>query len=197
MSLTKAQLTTFASTICHAQHDTTTFSQIFNDVMDELARKPSPPFVDCAFEAISDGESEYSYEATMNRPLYIFRGDRLLTHETIAGLEAYSKTWESDTGTPIAYTLEGVDGRKYRLYPIPDADGAITGANWAAGYPDDALALIFAEDRSTDIEDYYVLPVVFDCLAREFAYPSDHQDVEYAKVLNKLATVLYTLAGVA
>lgn len=196
MALTKAQLTTFASTICHAEHDTTTFSQFFNDVIDELAQLPNPPFAEAAFEAATSGTDEYSFETTMLRPLAIFFEDELLSEVSQAELEAYSKTQQTDTGDPVAYTLEAIDARKYRVYPIPTGSGDVGSANWAASYPSDAFALIFTEDRSTDIEDYYALPITFDCIAREFAYPSDHQDVEYAKLCASLAKLMYTLAGV-
>ena len=196
MSLNKAQLTTFASLICHAELDTTTFSQFFDDVIDELKDAPKPVFADYAFEAIASGVDEYSYETTMLRPIAIFFDDALLSKTGEKELEAYSATQRSDTGDPVAYTLENVDARKYRVYPIPDANGAIGGADWASNYPDGALALIFVEDRSTDIEDYYVLPITFDCIAREFAYPSDHQNVDYAKVCANLAKLMYALASV-
>ncbi len=196
MALTKAQLTTFASLICHAEHDTTTFSQFFDDIIDELGKAPKPVFAEYAFEAIVSGTDEYSYETKMLRPIAIFFDDMLLSETGEKELEAYSATQQSDTGDPVAYTLENVDARKYRVYPIPDANGSISGANWSTGYPDGALALIFVEDRSTDIEDYYALPITFDCIAREFAYPSDHQDVEYAKVCADLAKLMHVLAGV-
>lgn len=196
MSLSKAQLTTFASTIAHAEHDTTTFSQFFNDVIDELGRLPDPVFADYAFEAIVSGTAEYSFETAMLRPIAIFLGDNLLPETGEKELEAYSATQLSDTGTPVTFTLENVDARKYRVYPIPDGNGSIAGADWAANYPSAALALIFVEDRSTDIEDYYALPITFDCISREFSYLSDHQDIEYAKVCNSLAKLMYLLAGV-
>lgn len=195
MSLSKAQLTTFASTICHADHDTTTFSQFFNDVIDELGKLPSPVFAEYAFEAVVSGTAEYSFETAMLKPIAIFFGDTLIPEVSEQALEAYSATQQSDTGDPVAFTLENVDARKYRLYPIPDANGTAS-TNWAAGFAAAALALIFVEDRATDIEDYHALPITFDCLAREFAYPSDHQDIAYAKVCAELAQLLYVLAGV-
>jgi len=196
MSLSKAQLTTFASTIAHAEHDTTTFSQFFDDVMDELGRLPEPLFADYAFEAIVSGTDEYSYESTMLHPIAIFFDDTRIPEADEIILEAYSKSWQSDTGDPTTFTLDKVDGRKYRVYPTPDANGSIAGANWGSAFPSGALALIFVEDRATDIEDYYALPITFDCLAREFSYPSDHQDIDYANVCGTLAKVLYILAGV-
>lgn len=196
MSLTKAQITTFASTVAHAEHDTTTFSQFFNDVIDELGKLPRPVFADYAFEAIVSGTSEYSFETTMLRPIAIFFDDTLLLESSKEALEAYSITQLADAGSPVAYTIDEVNARKYRVYPEPNANGSIAGANWGASFPSNALALIFVEDRSTDIEDYYALPITFDCLAREFAYPSDHQDVEYAKVCATLAKLMYALVGV-
>ena len=196
MSLTKAQVTTFASTICHAELDTTTFSQFFNDVIDELGKLSKPVFAEQGFEAIVSGTSEYSYETAMLDFIALFFGDTLIPEESQKSLEAYSQTWQSDTGDPVAFTRDGIDARKYRVYPEPDANGSITGANWAASFPAAALALIYVEDRSTDIEDYYALGIAFDCLAREFSYPSDHQDTDYAKALRQLSKVLYLLAGV-
>ena len=108
---------------------------------------------------------------------------------------------------PLAGHVERVEAQQFAgrsdlaanrnvILAKPDFDGGIGGADWAANYPDDALALIFSEDRSTDIEDYFVLPITFDCIAREFAYPSDHQDLAYAGVCAELAQLLYALAGV-
>ena len=195
MSLSKAQLTTFASTICHADHDTTTFSVFFDDVIEELGRLPDPVFVSIAAEAIVAAQAEYSFETTMLRPIAIFLGDTLLPETSEQALEAYSATWQTDTGDPVAFTLDKINARKYRVYPIPEANG-VGSTNWAAGYSLVGLSLIFVEDRATGIEDYYALPITFDCLAREFAYPSDHQDTAYAKVCSELAQLLYTLAGV-
>ena len=195
MSLSKAQLTTFASTICHAEHDTTTFSQFFDDVINELSRLPNPVFAEYAFEAIVSGTDEYAFETTMLRPIAIFFGDTLLVEATDQVLEAYSATWQSDEGDPVAFTLDKIHARIYRVYPTPDASGSAS-TNWAAGYSLTGLALIFVEDRATDIEDYYALPITFDCLAREFSYPSDHQNIDYAKVCSDLSKLLYILAGV-
>jgi hypothetical protein len=196
MSLSKAQLTTFASTIAHAEHDTTTFSQFFDDVVEELGMLENPPFAERGFEAVVSGTSEYDFESSMIKPLYIFLDDTMLSPVSQGELEAYSKTWQTDDGTPIVYTLDNIDAHSYRIYPEPDTSGSISGADWGSSFPDDALALIYSEDRQTDIEDYYALPITFDCLAREFSYPSDHQDIEYAKALNDLAKLLYMLAGV-
>lgn len=196
MSLSKAQLTTFAGSIAKSQQDSTTFSQFFDDVMDELGRLDTAPFASVAFEAVVSGTATYSFESTMIRPLYIFLEDELLSPVTQQDLEAYSQTWSADTGTPIAYTVDEINARTYQLYPEPDTSGSIAGADWASNYPSDALALIFTEDRSTDIEDYYALPITFDCLAREFSYLSDHYDIDYAKLCAQLAEILYQLAGV-
>lgn len=196
MSLTKAQLLTFAGTLCHDLDDSTTLGVFFDDVIYKLGQFTNPPFVEWAQEKINSGTADYSYETDMIRPLYIIMEEKEIFESSEDDLEAYDYEWRAATGVPYAYTEDIITARKYKLVPKPDFTSGTAGSNWGSTYPDDILALIYAQDRDSDIEDYFVLPIAFDILNAEFTYPSDHQDLTYAARCAEIAELLYKLAGV-
>jgi len=196
----QAEVETFVDTLCFnlsqdSAEDTLTY--FFDDVMDELGKKASPSFVNQALEQVTAATAEYSFETNMIRPLYIFYNDQMLFEASESDFQAYSQSWRADSGTPFAYTLDNVSAiNKYKLYPNPDTSGAAPG-DWTTGFVANNLSIIFSERRVADIEDYYVLPIAFDILQREFSYPSDRTDLAFASVCSEIAALLYRLAGVA
>jgi len=208
---TKATLLTLIGTLCVDLDHSTTLAVFYDDAIDELGRRPQPPFVEYGFQKVTAATATYDSNAiedgagntlsTLLRILYLFHDDTLLYPENAVNIEAYSEDWEGDSGTPIAYTTDSLTqnatDRLIQLYPNPDTTGdTIAAVGWGSTFPDDDLAYIFSENREADIEDYYALPLIFDILAREFAYPSDHQDFAYASTCRMLADFLYQLAGI-
>ena len=209
--LIRATLLTVAGSICLDLDDSTTLAQFYDDAIDELGKLPNPPFIERGFQKVVSGTATYDHNAiedgagntlsTLLRPLYIFYDDTLMYPESETSLQSYSEDWEADSGTPVAYTSDDVDAsatdRLIQLYPKPDATGdAIAAVGWGSTFPDNDLTYFFSEGRETDIEDYYALPLIFDILSREFAYPSDHQDLEYSAICRLLADFLYKLVEV-
>jgi hypothetical protein len=177
-----------------------TLDIFLDDVFYEFGMRPDAPMLIALIKAITSGTSTYSYETDMLQVVYAIMFDELLSSSSEAGLEAYSKTWRTDTGTPIAFTQDRVTARQYRLYPEPDFTSdpliPLVGQPWGEDYPDDTLALIYSDNRESNIPDIFALPTAFDALAREFSYPSDHTDNEFAEVCRNLAQIFYTLTGV-
>lgn len=196
MPYTKAQLLTLAGTLCLDLDNSTTISAYFDDVIYALGQIESPPFVEWAQEAIVSGTATYSYKTDMIRPLHIIMEEKEIFEASRADLEAYDYTWQTATGTPFAYTEDDITARTYQLVPEPDFSSGAAGTNWGSTYPADILALVYAQDRDADIEDYFALPIIFDILKREFSYPSDHQDLVYSARCAEIAEMLYKLAGV-
>ena len=196
MSLTKAQLLTFAGTLCNDLDDSTTISVYFNDVIYKLGQIERPPFVEWAQQKITSGTATYNYQSDEIRPLHTIMEEKEIFESSEDDLEAYDFEWRTATGVPFAYTEDIITARTYKLVPKPDFTSGTAGSNWGSTYPDDILALIYAQDRTSDIEDYFVLPIAFDILNAEFTYPSPHQDLTYATRCAEIAEMLYKLAGV-
>lgn len=192
---TQTELETFAGTLCYDLDAATNLTQFVNDVIDELGKKSNPPFVSQAFEKVTATVATYSYETLMIRPVAIFYNDQQLSEASDADLQAYTEGWADDTGTPHSFTESNITARTYKLYPIPDTTGA-TPSGWDNTFVVNNISIFYSEDRSTDIESYYLLPIAFDALFREFSYPSDHNDQAFASVCSEIAAVLYRLAGV-
>ena len=60
----------------------------------------------------------------------------------------------------------------------------------------DRLTTIYTRGDNDTTPKWYLLPIIFDTLAREFAYPSDHQDKEWAALCGEVAQLLYDILGV-
>jgi len=208
---TSATLRTLAGSLCVDLDDSTTLAQYYTDVIEMLGKLPSPPFIERAFQKVTSGTATYDSNAiedgagngvtTLIRIIYLFLEDTALIRDLSSNIEGYSEDWEADSGTPVAYTTDHVTqdsaDRFIQLYPNPDTTGdAIAAVDWGANYPEGDLAYLFSELRTTDIEDYFALPIIFDLLSLEFSYPSDHQDLQYAETCRMLADFFYSLSGV-
>lgn len=147
-------------------------SASYDDIMERFAKRTAP-FVDTEVFTPTVNVEEYAYPSSAVRLLAVLVNGKELPQTSLPELETYSKDWRAsavDLGTPIAYTFAERDARQVRIFPRPDSTTA------------DGGTFLFAEKRSTDIPDWLALPIVFLILAEEFAYPSDHQDLEFAKV---------------
>jgi hypothetical protein len=157
--------------------DSTTLGVAYDDVMERLA-KTTVPFVDTASFTPTDGSSTYPYPASAVEILGVFNSGKQLPYAVLPELEAYDDAWRTTDAaedTPIAYSVTEKNAREIRLFPTPNATDV------------DGGAFLFSELREDDIPDFLVLPVVFMILSEEFAYPSDHQDLEFAKVCASVA----------
>lgn len=198
MSLSKANILTLASGLALDLETDATLSTFFDDVVEQLSLIDNPPFTDGALVELTSGTATYDFESTMLKLIFAIMEDSSLSMTHEEGLEAYSKTWRSDTGTPFAVTQDWLS-RQYTLYPNPNFNSTplAGGATEPLGedYPDDNLWIVFAEDRSTSIQDYYGLVIALLALAREFSQSSDHIDLELAASANQLGSFIMLLLG--
>ena len=182
IAMTKTTIATLVGNLCHDLDDSTEISTFHDDVMEEISKSPRSPFVDYDTISIVSGTSQYNFPSDAIRMLALFYKDAHLSPSTISDLEAYDKDWLTTTGDPWAFTPEDRSYRKYRLFPEPDESG------------DDNVAL-YTDKRDDSIEDWIALGMAHDILAKEFARPSDHQDVAYAAACDKMAKLIYQMAG--
>ena len=197
--MTRDEILTLTKSLALQLSETDTIDNFINDVFYELGLRLHPPFVQAEIKAITSGTSEYTFESNMLKVVYLIMFDELLSQSAEIDLEAYSKTWRTDTGDPLAYTQDIITARSYRLYPNPDFTSdpliPINGQPWGEDFPDDSLVLIYSDNRESNILEFYALPISFDTLFREFSYPSDHEDQEFSAICQSLSKLLYAFAG--
>lgn len=198
--MTRDEIITLASDLGQNIENPDTLDTFMNDVFNELAMIADPQIIRPAIVALTSGTATYAFESDMLKLVYAFMFDELLSPSTHDGLNAYSQTWPTESGTPIAVIQDEINARNYTLYPNPDFTSdpliPIHGEPYGEDLPNDSLILIYADNREDNISDIFSLPTSFDALQREFSYPSDHADFEFAEVCGELARILYTLIGV-
>jgi len=180
--MTEAQLTAFVQLLAHSKGSATTLAYFFDDAMEALA-KTTAPFVATEAFNISDSTATYSYPTAAIRILAVLIDGEQIPYATFADLENYSTTWQSaaESDTTLAWTTEDQDARTIRIWPTPIND------NNGAGL------FLFSTTRTTDLPEFCILPVAFEMLYQEFAYPSDHQDFEFSQLCKEFSGVLKTL----
>jgi hypothetical protein len=197
--MTRDEIQDLAKSLALNLHETDTIDSFINDVFYELGLRTRPPFIQSKIKAITSGTSTYTFETDMLRVVYLIMFDELLSQASENDLEAYSKTWRTDTGDPLSFTQDIITARSYRLYPEPDFTSdpliPINGQPWGEDFPDDSLVLIYSDNREDNIPSFYSLPIAFDTLFREFSYPSDHEDQEFSLICQDLSKLLYLFAG--
>jgi hypothetical protein len=192
MSLTKAEVTTLLGKFAHSLHETTTTSEFMDVALWELAKNYGP-MVGSTTGNLSAPVGIYSFPATAVNLLCVIARNKELSLQSTNDLEYHSITWRDDTVTSgttdvnahFSYMVDEVSGRKFSIYPIPST--ATT----------DGYTVVYTEARTTTIPEWLVLPIVFDTLAREFAFPSDHQDKDFAALCAEIATLCYAILGYA
>jgi len=183
MPKTKAQILTLGSGLGLDLEDDTTSSRFFDDVVEYLALLSKPPFIKSTTVSLSDGTTTYSYEADMLRLMDAILRGNLLSRTDETDLAAYANEWQGDSkAEPRAY-FEDWLARQYSLYPTPNFDSG------------DTLRIFYAEDRATNIQDFYALPIALLVAAREFSYNSSHQDMEIAEQCQRFGEFILEVLG--
>jgi len=184
MGLTQANITDLANSLAHSKGDADTLAASYEDIMERLARTTAP-FVNSATYNPTDGTAEYSYPTAAIVLLAVFHSATQLPEALPSELEACDADWRSaDEATPVVHTFADRDGRKVRLWPTPAATVPAGGT------------FVFSELRASDISEWLGIPIALEVLSEEMAYPSDHQDMEFATLSLEVARMLKSFMGI-
>ncbi len=198
--MNRAEIIILAASLAKSLHDVDTLDTYINDVFHILGTLPKPQMVESYLKEITSGTSAYSYESDMLSIAYAIMYDELLSQCDERHFDAYSDTWQSETGTPTQFAQDSQTAREYRLYPEPNFSSSALipahGEPFGEDYPSNILTLIYADDREDNIPDIYSLPIAHDALSREFLQPSDHTDINYAALCSNIAQLFYRLLEV-
>jgi hypothetical protein len=195
--MTRADLKAFAADLTIISFNVDTLSQFVDDIFNELAFLSIPQFIKTEIIPLTGGTATYDFPSDALKPLAAFFNDEMLSFSSSADLNAYATTWPIDNSEPKAITLDELTARTYTLYPNPaqDSDSVIPihGEPFGEDYPANNLVLIYADDRQSPIMTIYTLPIILEALSREFTYPSNHTDTDYADICKTLAQLLAEL----
>jgi hypothetical protein len=195
--MTKAEITTLVNDISRNLADASSISEYYDETIEELAKIPDPPIVAIEAVTITSGTSEYDYPTNAIELLHVFHGAYQLTKTTNRILETYNKTWRDDAGVPKAWKIDHETSRKFQLYPIPNVTSSafIPPALEPFGedFPTNMGAVIYSDQRETDISDMLGIYIAFRILYKEFMRPSGHQDSEWAMLHKKVADMFFQL----
>lgn len=181
--MTSSTIKALAQDLCHDKADSSEMDTYISDTVEQICKMPNCPLVDTDTAASTSGTSDYVFPAAAVRIVTIFYNEIPLSYATVTELEAYDDDWRALTGDPRFFTIEDVDARKYTLVPQPDTSS-------------DDIVVMFTDNRATDIEDWLGVHIALSALSREFARPSDHQDVAFSAACNEAAQLFFQAAGI-
>jgi hypothetical protein len=197
--MNRADIKTLAESLTTITTDSDTLGQFITDVFDENGFRSNPQMVKASLESVVSGTATYSFDSDVYKLIRVFFGSEMLSFTSANGLDAYSTTWGADSGLPKAITQDELTVRTYTLYPNPNVNSdpviPVHGEPYGEDYPANNLTLIYSENRQDNIMDIYALPIAVEALSREFAYPSNHTDLEYSDTCKKLAELFNQLIG--
>lgn len=182
--MNRGEIISLANDFIHDVGALSTLEESYTDTLERFA-KGSAPFVDSESFTPTDGVSEYSYPSSAVTILGVFYGTRHLAFASAKDLEAYSADWRSTAeDEPYVFTFYEEDARTVKIFPTPSTTTV------------DGGTFLFSEQRTLDIADWIVLPIIFEMLFEELSYPSDHQDKEMATVCATLGRFFRLFTGV-
>ncbi len=193
--MNKTTLISLVGSLAHSKGASDTQDDAYYRTLDLLARSSSPLVAQANVNLVAS-TTEYSLSADAAKILALFvkpdnvagTNYRLVREVGLRELEFYDKDWRTTQAAedaPIVYTLVDLAGTvvtdwtKIRLYPTPDV--SVTSG----------ISYFYADrNEATTIYDFIALPIVFNILWKEFEYPSDHQDMEFATLCGDIAKFL-------
>ncbi len=182
MSKIKSEITTLVGELSLDLDDLTTVSVFFDDVIEMLAYAKKPPFLGSTYYNLSSSVKTYNYGSTMLRMVHMMLGGKCISEETESHLDAYYIDWRTQPGIPVIFYQDKLN-RQFSLFPIPNFDSG------------DRLTVIYAEDKSTNISDYYALPIAMLTLAKEFTRSDTNQDPDFAAQCEALGSLMLKMMG--
>lgn len=178
-----------------------TLDRYLSDVFDILGLSAKqPPCVQAALKAFTLGVDGYTFEADILRIIYMLFSNYLMHPVNERELNVYDSTWYNDSNdNPRVYVIADRTARTYTVYPPPAVNSSAyiptVGEPFGDDYPANNAVIIYSDNRITNIPDIYALPSAFDALAKEFTYPSDHEDTDFAAGCEIVSNLLYALVG--
>lgn len=148
--------------------------------------------------SLTSETQEYTLPTNVINILAAFYDDQQLSQETRIALQAWSRTWEDEVGTPFAFVQEHVQDRNFQLYQKPTLNSKdftfAFGAPFGEDYPEYSVAVVATERRATFSPWLWMVAALLIC-AREFRREGKNRDLAFSASCESVAAVL--LEGLA
>jgi hypothetical protein len=197
--VTKAATLDLASVLALNQLDAAHLAPFYDEAVYALGALPYLLALDLVGVSQVDGISSFPDAALTLQEVWY--GDRALDPMTHDELSALAVQWQEHYDTPLAFSVDNLSLRRFRLYPIPVLPSAPLIMNHFGGafgidYPSGnavTLATCFLQDLPSWLE----LPLIYMMLSREYMLESDHQDLDFAHGCAQVGTALLGMLPLA
>jgi len=181
--LSKANIISIGGLLTAGLEDSTTFSQFFDDTIQEMGFFDTPIIYALGSITLATATATYNFPSACLKILNAINlsSGALLSLTTENGLEAYSKTWRTDTGDPIALTVDYLKNQ-VTVYPIPTAT-----------QNGNTVYILHTQERTSSFIECYAPFITAHMCAKEFGYRSHHQDVDFAENCRQFSDLAYAL----
>lgn len=197
--MTKDEIISLAEFIAKVSLDADTLDKYFYDILDEIGQVNSPPLVAAELFEITSGTATYTLPSDAIRALDIFIGDSHLSEVSAAALRAYSASWRALSDTPYFFTQEQVGKDEFMLIPNPDTSSGNfdfpNAAPMGEDFPSGAGTIFYSQSREEDIIEWIAVYIALKILVREFARPSNHQDLAFSEACDQAAQLFWRIGG--
>jgi hypothetical protein len=180
--MSKADTLALATLLAGPDVDQTLLDRFYQDVVWEFGQ--AELLVQPAYIGVTAGTGEFQLPARGVRLLTVFYEDEELGPLRLTDVAALDPHWRDAQGHPLAYIVDDVTARGFRLYPIPDMSSKPGG---------EGVVVVFYTEAPDDVLAWLELPIALTILAREYVRESDHRDPAFAAHCQGMATALLSL----
>ena len=192
--MSRADVTQLVQDVSNSQADSVAVERYYDDIVNELGT--SEIITNAGLISASVGTAVYTLPTDGIKLLLAIYDDTNLSIESRESLDVINTEWRTEKGNPLSIIPEGEDDRSFRLYPEPDVASAsfipIFGSPVGADYPNDSIMAIYTERRD-NLPIWLELPLVFEILFREFSRHSNHTDILFASMCQRLSIALFKM----
>lgn len=185
--MSQASVTTEAKWIANVAVDSTRLDNYYNEALIEVAGSTE---VNISIQqvAIAIGVDTYTFDALFPDTVQVLACfARLgvnptweLLRTSLTQLDAQSRTWRNDTGTPNSWFLQNEPHRQIRLYPTPNGGGFLD---------------VFVTDKQDIVPKWLDYPLAFAILRREFARSSPQYDPAFVQLCEQAGSLFRSMGG--
>jgi hypothetical protein len=197
--MTKAASLDLASVLVLAQLSPDRLAPLYDEAIYALGGLPY--LLNLALVSVNQTSGISSFPDNALALQEVWYEDRALDMMTQDELSALAVQWQEHHGAPLAFSVENLSLRQFRLYPIPTtpSDTMVMshfGGAFGMDYPS-GNAVLLSTQFLLDVPSWLELPLIYMILAREYALESDHQDLAFAKGCAQVGTLLLSMLTLA
>lgn len=169
--------------LCYDLADADEIDRFFDETMIELSHDPRMWVFFKSTTGMTVAADYIEFPAAYHVTTLFYKG-RELTEVIQTELDSSNHYWRAETGTPIVYTKDLIDNRRFRIYP-KDSGAYVAGD----------ITYLYAAATTSNIPEILEVPLALFILAREFSRESNHRDTAFSQACNKLGNEILEMVA--